>query len=382
MTNRWEVIAQTIQQSIESGELHPGDRLSSETELAAHWQVARMTVHRAMSDLHQRGLVTRKRRVGTVVAEAKPKSPGVVGLLFFHTNDFPQADYIHGIRAGLPDTLDLLFCDTRNDPACEMAYLRRMQRQADAILCYPSCDPRCTPLLNEIIAAGIPLVCVDRIPEGVSADAFVTDNFGSTLQALRHVMRQGHRRIAYLGYNEMEVSSVHERYAAYLQAMSETGHPDASRWTRTFPKGMGYDFENLAQTVHDALFTLRCQSEPATAVFCEDDYFMTAVLEACERQGLQVPQDLAVVSFNDCPAFIPRLTRGVDRLVQQSQAVGRMAAERLQSRLRAENLPKEIIRIPAQFYPSLTAIPTPELLANPNFTALEEIDHASKTHKT
>ena len=376
MTHRWEEIAQAIQKSIDSGKLHVGDRLSSETELAAQWQVARMTVHRAMNDLHQRGIVTRKRRVGTVVAEAQPKRQGTVGLLFFHTNDFPQADYIHGIRAGLPDALDLLFCDTRNDPLSETAHLHRMQTQADAILCYPTCDPRCTPMLNKIITAGLPLVCVDRIPDGVSADAVVTDNFGSTLQALRHIMLQGHREIAFLGYNEMEVSSARERYAAYLQAMAEAGHPDASRWTRLFPKGMGYDFESLAQTVHDALFTLRHLPEPATAIFCEDDYFMTAVLEACERQGLRVPQDFRIASFNDCPTFIPRLTRGVDRLVQQSQIVGRMAAERLQQRLAGENPPVEVTRVPAQFYPSVEAIPTPELSAVPNFTAFQETDHA------
>lgn len=372
MTSRWEGIAQAIRASIESGELRTGDRLPTETELAAQWQVARMTAHRAMNDLHQRGLVTRRRRFGTVVAPARLPRPAVVGLLFFHTNDFPQVDYIHGIRAGLPDALDLLFCDTHNDPEREIAYLQRMQTQADAILCYPSCDPRSTPLLHQIITAGTPLVCVDRIPDDVTADAVITDNFGSTAHALRHMMGRGHRRIAYFGYNKTGVSSVRERYAAYLQAMSEAGHADTFRWTRMFPKGAGYDFPKLAQTIHDALFTLRCQSEPATAVFCEDDYIMAAVLEACERQAIRVPQDFAVGSFNDYPPFAPRLTRGVDRLVQQAHAMGRMAAERLQKRLGGEALPAEVIRIPALFHPSAEANPLPELPSHFTFAHPEE----------
>ncbi len=350
MSSRWEEIARSIHTAIDNGTLLPGDRLLSETELAAQWDVCRMTAHRAMDALQQQGLVVRRRRLGTVVAEKRPLSPKVVALLFFHANDFPQVDYIQGIRAGLPDTYDLLFCDTRNDPAREADYLRRMQTQADAIICYPTCDPANTDILQRITSAGKPLICVDRIPEGLSADAIVTDNFGSTHAALQSLQQQGHRNIAFFGYREMEVSSARERYEAYLKALAADGLSDLNRWTRFLPKGMGYDLAHLMQTIHEALFTLLHQPGPPTAVFCEDDYIMASILEACERQALSIPRDLAVLSFNDCPIFIPRLTRGVDRLVQQAQPIGRMAAARLQQRVIGEHLPPSVLRVPALFH--------------------------------
>lgn len=350
MSSRWEEIARSIQSAIDNNTLLPGDRLPSETELAAQWNVCRMTAHRAMDALHQQGLVVRRRRLGTVVAEKRPLRAKVVALLFFHTNDFPQADYIQGIRAGLPDAYDLLFCDTRNDPAREADYLRRMQAQADAIICYPTCDPANTVILQRIADAGKPLICVDRIPEGLSADAVVTDNFGSTRAALQLLRQQGHRNIAFFGYRELEVSSARERYDAYMETLAAASLPAPNRWTRFLPKGMGYDLVHLMQTIHEALFTFLHQPDPPTAVFCEDDYIMASVLEACERQGLSIPRDLAVLSFNDCPTFIPRLTHGVHRLVQQAQPIGRMAAERLQQRVTEESLPPTVLRVPALFH--------------------------------
>jgi GntR family transcriptional regulator of arabinose operon len=353
MRSKWEEIAQSIQYEIECGGLSAGDRLPTEKELAALWSVARMTVHRAMDDLQRRGLVVRKRRLGTVVAEPAPAKRSVVGMLFFHTNDFPQADYIHGIRSALPDAVHLLFCDTGNDAAREADYLDQMRSLADAIICYPTCAPRNTAQMNRIIRSGFPLVCVDRIPEGVCGDAVVTDNYGSSHRALRTLQQQGHRHIALFCYDEMEVSSARERYEAYCRAMADSGSEDASPWVRKLPRGAGYDLAKMTGIVHDALFTLLRQPQPATAVFCEDDYILAAVLEACHRLGLYPPHDLSILSFNDCPAFIPRLTNGVDRLAQQTQVMGRIAAERLQRRMAGETFPNEVLSVPALFYPAV-----------------------------
>ncbi|MBC8103949.1 MAG: GntR family transcriptional regulator, partial [Cytophagales bacterium] len=106
---RWNEILSHLRAEIESGARKPGDRLPSEVEIAAEWQVCRMTAHRAMSELTREGWVTRKRRAGTIVAPPRVPEPVVkvvkavrhVALLCFHSNDFPQADYVHGFRTGL-----------------------------------------------------------------------------------------------------------------------------------------------------------------------------------------------------------------------------------------------------------------------------------------
>ncbi len=56
---RWKKIADAVGAEIESGQLRVGDRLPSESELAARWGVCRMTAHRAMQELQRQGRITR-----------------------------------------------------------------------------------------------------------------------------------------------------------------------------------------------------------------------------------------------------------------------------------------------------------------------------------
>lgn len=355
MRERWKEIADWVRASIGAGSLQPGDRLPSETEVAERWGVCRMTAHRAMQELQQAGWVTRKRRRGTIVAEPRLQRQKVVALLFYHMNDFPQVDYINGIRAGLPDAIDLLVCDTHSDSVREAQYLRRMQHETDGILCLPTCAPQNTELLNSLIASGTALVCVDRIPALLPADAFLTDNQAAVLNALRSALGQGHHRIAYFGYERYEGSTVRERYLAYQQVMAEAGHSDPSRWVCQLPKGTGYDFERLARKVFEALREMRLQREAPTALFCEDDYLMAAALESCEQQGLVLNRDVALYSFCDCPILIPRLVAGVNRLSQQAHRMGRLAAQRLDRRLNEPDLPTQVERLLVVYHPATFA---------------------------
>lgn len=358
MAGRWNEIAGALRASIEGGGLKPGDRLPSETDLAAQWQVCRMTAHRALHELHREGLVTRRRRIGTVVAAPSAKRASTIALLFFHNNNFPQVEYIHGIRAALPDDCNLLFFDTRNDPQREAQILRRMQTDADGIVCFPTNVPLNTPLLCRLRESGMPVVCVDRAPEGAGLDAVVTDNYGSSREALCRLREQGHRRIAHFTEEKMHISSVRERHAAYREVMVEAGHADPARWERRFPASLGRDFDQMAQAVHDALFTLLHQHDPPTAVFCLEDYYLGAVLEACDTMRVSVPNDLEVLSFSDCPPMVLRLSRDVHRIVQRAYRMGQLAAERLLQRMAGDTSPAEVVRVPADYHPAGACITT------------------------
>ena len=63
-----------IESRILTGQWRPGERVPSEAELCVDWACARMTANRALSDLAQRGLVVRRRRAGTFVAEPRAHS--------------------------------------------------------------------------------------------------------------------------------------------------------------------------------------------------------------------------------------------------------------------------------------------------------------------
>ena len=76
--SKWRESAEAIRGEIERGALKSGDHLPSETEVADHWRVSRMTAHRAMAYLQNLGLVNRQRRKGTTVAGEGERRAGIV----------------------------------------------------------------------------------------------------------------------------------------------------------------------------------------------------------------------------------------------------------------------------------------------------------------
>jgi DNA-binding LacI/PurR family transcriptional regulator len=394
---RWTEIAETLRASITAGELRPGDRLPSEKVVAAQWGVCRMTAHRALSELEREGLVLRKRRVGTVVRAANEATgPGVaeellidgeellpsaagpaLALLAFHMNDFPQVEYVHGVRAGLASGRHLLLCDTGNTARGEADWLRRLLAEgspAAGVALYPTCAPENNGLIARLIERGTPVACLDRVPDALAGkeggapplvDGFVTDNYGSTLAALRRtLLASGHRRIALLTSHAPEVASIRERNEAWRDALAGVGldNPaEVDALLRRFPRGIGYNFDLLTQAVHDALFTLRHEHGVAnapTAVLCLDDFFLSAALEACDRMGLSVPGDFEILSFSDYPPLAGRLARNVHRITQRAPELGRLAAERLAERVAIKDgadappPPARIVRLPAVLHPA------------------------------
>jgi DNA-binding LacI/PurR family transcriptional regulator len=362
---KWKHIADDIRAQIECGGLAPGTPLPSETELARRYGVCRVTAHRAMFELQRLGLVVRKRKRGTFVAEPPPAKPVLVAAIFPFVHDYPQVEYLRGIRNALPDHYNLLLCETHNDPHREAQYLRRMQHEAGGILCYPTCDPKNTPLLQRILDSGKPLICVDRQPDGLQCDVVMTDNYQSSLIGLRYLLEQGHRMIGYFSDDALYVSSIRERYEAYLQAMREAGNKDVASLVRLFPMRENLQLDYMVQAVYDALFTLLHQPRPITAVFCLHDYYMVAVLEACDRMGIWVPDDLEVLSFADAPPLMTRVTRSVHRLVQQVYEMGHTAAVRLQRRIKGEVMPPEVTTTLASLYPAEHHLPGERKLLSP-----------------
>ena len=337
---RWEQIAADITDSITAGQLTPGARLPSETALAAQYGVCRMTAHRALHELKVRGLVDRRRRAGTTVAAVPPvTSPTAwrVAVLTFAADDFPTIDYLRGLRDGLPDGSEIVFCDTGENGELEARYLKQMAQGADAIVCFPSAAAENTGLMQQIVASGQPFVCLDRLPDGLEAPAIVSDNYEASLTVLRRLVARGHHRIAHFTDDRLMVSSTRERYEAYRAVMDEMdGGPaqDLVRLFTSFQEPREQYFDHLSAAVHEALAEMMARSQPPTAVFCLQDAYLAAVLASCARLGIDVPLRLEVVSFNDCPPQFMPLPASVVRIVQQPRVMGRHAGALLSKIIR------------------------------------------------
>jgi DNA-binding LacI/PurR family transcriptional regulator len=150
---------------------------------------------------------------------------------------------------------------------------------------------RCTTpeeeqLLTLIDPGRLPLVAVWRqiVPDGVGfVDA---DHFGGAYEAVQHLLNLGHRRIAFLGPQDLVARDPHyrARYQGYLAAMQDAGQADLTTW-------------NLG-SVGEVLALTRAAT-PITAVFAVTDLDAAQLAGTLAANGLQIPRDLSLVGFDD-----------------------------------------------------------------------------------
>ena len=346
MAGTWKGIANDLARRIAEGDLAPGERLPSGETLAETWGVSRHTAHRAVEELQRQGLVVRQRRWGTVVAPTPMAKPRRVALMvdrFAPAVNFPPAEMLRGLSDGLGEGTDLMVIDARSDPAVEARRLADLGA-VDGLVIVPTAAPANTARLQRLVDGGLPVVVLDRVPEGLRADAVTTDNEGATLATVRALEARGHRRIGFFSFNRRDFSSVRERHAAYDAALKEVGLSDHARYERWFARELDNDSPGLFQAVSDALVALMHGPEPITALFCVQDVFAAAVLEASMRLGLDVP----LATFNDWPAVMLRTPPGTLRIVQRTRDIGLTAAQLLVQRLEGGSPEPRLVRVAAE----------------------------------
>ncbi len=347
----WQQIADSIRQDIEAGLLRVGDKVETEAQLTKRWGVSAMTVHRAMQELHRQGWITRQQGRGTTVAERNKKATGDVALIFPNWSNIFEFEYMRGISASLGDEYRLIFFNDYFDVARESHLLSEAVKKTDGAIFVPLCNQDNLPVIKSIIASGFPLVCLDRVPEGIEADAVVSDNFGNSTIALRSLVARGHRKIAHFTEHDLFVSAVRERYEAFLQVMRENGEEHPEDWVRVFPLGRQSQ-ESVTLLVQDTLSALCNREDPFTAIFCLNDSSLAVVLAAAEKLNLKIPDDIEVLAFNDDMTLTPMLENRLNRIVQKPFQMGYEAAELLKRRMDGEKSEPQHICVAADFLPA------------------------------
>jgi DNA-binding LacI/PurR family transcriptional regulator len=184
--------------------------------------------------------------------------------------------------------------------------------------------------LDSFRRAGLPVAIVDALARGIPQT--VVDDVAGGRLATDHLLRLGHRRIAFIGdrvqravATALGFTSSNRRLAGYRQALAQAGLPIDNALVRLGPHGPG-----SAQALAGELLGLL---DPPSAIFAASDTQALGVLAAADAAGVRVPGQLSVIGFDDIQAAE---LLGLSTVRQPLEDSGAQGAERLCALLRGE----------------------------------------------
>ncbi len=182
---------------------------------------------------------------------------------------------------------------------------------------------------RQFLETGVPLVILDRTVHLPNVDIVTVTNREGAAHAVQHLVALGHRRIAMMaGLETHNVGS--ERRAGFFAAMEAAG----LRADAALIKDGAFERE-IART---ATFELLDLPEPPTAIFSANNTMSLGVLQALHERGLNAPDDVSIVGFDDMPwqvAMQPPLTC----IAQPTYDIGATAARLLLERIAEPSRP-------------------------------------------
>lgn len=210
----------------------------------------------------------------------------------------------------------VMFCNTQIDQHVELAGLRALldYRIAGLIFLAYAGDAESTRLVTTSRVPALFLTCSADWGDVVSPD----DEKGGRI-ATEHLLALGHRRIAYVTDTSVEDAADHGRQAGYRDAMAKAGLPVAvHRWQE-----------------EASIEKLLLGDDRVTGVFCSNDFGAIELLDAADRLGIRVPQDLSVVGFDDVTlASLRRIN--LTTVAQPKEMMARIAVTTVASRITGE----------------------------------------------
>lgn len=226
---------------------------------------------------------------------------------------------VRGIEDGARERgFRVVLCNSDEDLAKESDYIdvAIAERMSGVVIAVASARQS---NIEPLISRSIPVVAIDRHPGGDNVDSVVVDNRGGAAEATAHLIEAGAARVACIT-GPRRISTATERLAGYKDALGRARRPveEALIVRADFRRGGGYD----------AVIDIFRGPKPPDALFVANNQMTVGALQALRDLGRTVPDDVAIVGFDDAPwatLVQPQLTV----VAQPTNEIGRTAAELL-----------------------------------------------------
>ncbi|QGQ94017.1 GntR family transcriptional regulator [Paenibacillus psychroresistens] len=298
----------------------PGDRLPSENEFAAQFDVSRITVKNALSQLIDENLIYRVQGKGSFVstntagepiifhsdpATSDNKEKQLVAYLMPRLENTFTAQLLNGIENELT-RLDyrLIYCKTYDSQEKEKQILREViELGVKGIIIFPVDGETYNEEILRLTMNEFPLVVVDRYLRGIETNCVCSDNVEGARIATAHLISHGHSRIGFVSTAYQGTTSIEDRLIGYEKALAECNIPVEHRLRQVH-----FDAETVNSILKDGVAepsikeeiqSFLQQNSDMTAIFAINAAMGLTVIDAAKEMGISVPEKLSVIFFDN-----------------------------------------------------------------------------------
>jgi LacI family transcriptional regulator len=209
----------------------------------------------------------------------------------------------------------ILYCSTENDDDNGAALVRMLfHRQVDGFIIAPTAGMKNS--LIELSQSNKPLVLVDRYFPDLSIPSVLVDNFMGTTKSMDLLWKKGYRNIGFITTDAKQLH-MQQREDAYRGSLTKLGVPVNEKIILRVP------FNSTQEEKVRKIMSFLKKNPGLDALIFSTNYLGIAGLEAIKACGLRIPENIAVISFDELDIF--RLyTPGITTI---SQPIGKIAKE-------------------------------------------------------
>ncbi len=287
-------------------------------EIAERVGVSKTTVHRALTGNGRISEKTRARILAvaseldytpnTVARSLRRQRTGTLGVVTNGVSNSFYATLLAAIEeAASSQGFSLLLCCSSGSAELEMSHLGLLkEKRVDGLLVAPSSQTGNVEEYERLKRGNLPFVFMDRVVPAVSADAVMTDHRLAGQLVAEHLIAGGRRRIGLLmPLDESSIStSVQERVLGIYDVAAHSG-------TEVIRIGRERYWDPMEDYGAFALSSFLDDGGEVDSVFGINDHVALGAMYACLTRGIRVPDQIAVVGYDDLDisSFVtPRLT--------------------------------------------------------------------------
>lgn len=324
---------ESIKEDIRTGKIKPGDKISSENQLANRFAVSRHTIRKALSYLEHDGVLVARHGQGTFCVETvRSTTPSHnIAVITTYISDYIFPRVIQGMDQVLTENgYSIILKNTGNSQKNEAKALEDiLTKNIDGLIIEPSKSEifcRHMNLYERLDKLGIPYVFLQGVyPQMKDKPSIMMDDVEGGYEITKYLLEMGHKNL--IGIFKIDDIQGANRHKGYIKALKEYGiFYDADRVIL-------YHTEDRLTKPAEALREMLAEKVEMDGIVCYNDQIAYEAIRTLNEMGIRVPEEVSVTGYDD--SFIAEQARvKLTTIAHPKEHIGQLIAELLLEKVR------------------------------------------------